>query len=91
MRIRSEIRKNNMTYGDFLKGGKLFELQSKIRDEISRMNKNQAKSLDLAYELIEGLYVSIKKWAVGRPKNSRNNAGDPKQIKIDTYMDIDTK
>ena len=55
------------------------------------MNKNQAKSLDLAYELIEGLYVSIKKRAVGRPKNSRNNAGDPKQIKIDTYMDIDTK
>jgi hypothetical protein len=55
------------------------------------MNKGQAKSLDLAYELIEGLHVTSKKKALGRPKNIRKIAEDTKQMKIDSFMDIDTK
>ena len=91
MRIAVAIRENNMTYGDILKEGKLAELQSKLRGEFSKMNKNQAKSLDLAYELIEGLYIPPKRRSVGRPKNNKKIKEDTKQMKIDTFMDIDKK
>ena len=37
----------------------------------SKMNKNQAKGLDLAYKLIEKLYIPPKRRAVERSKYSR--------------------
>ena len=55
VRIKSGIHKGTVTTGTILKEGKLSEKQKEIRANLSRMNKDQARSLDLCFELIEDL------------------------------------
>ena len=93
MRIRCELRKNNITFGDLLVEGKLFEMQKNLRSILSKMSKEQARSIDLLYELIEESQIipSIKN-KVGRPKKDKGNT-EKNQMKIDTmhFMDIEQK
>ena len=91
IRIRKEMRKNNLTFGDLLTEGKLFTMQKNIRAILSKMSKEQARSLDLSYELIEDLQIIPNlKNKVGRPKNVAD-IKDKKQMKIDSmlFMDIE--
>ena len=52
------------------------------------MDKNQAKSLDLLYELLERTSSNKEKNPVGRPKNQTSRSDKKIQMKIDTFMDV---
>jgi len=93
MRIRCELRKNILTIGDLLVEGKLFEMQKNLRSTLSKMSKEQARSTDLLYELIEEYQIiPSSKNKVGRPKKDKNNT-EKNQMKIDEmhFMDIEQK
>ena len=82
-RIKSGIQKGTVTTGTILKEGKLVEKHQEIRANLSKMNKDQARSLDLCFELIEDLEGEYyeKKKQVGRPKQNKN-----KNIKYNTKI-----
>ena len=64
-------------------------LTSEIRKLLSNMNKNQAKSIDLLYELLEQASSNKDKNPVGRPKNKKTKMDKKTQMKIDAFMDIE--
>ena len=68
LRVSTKLKDNDFTYGDLLSEGKLTALTSEIRELLSNMDKNQAKSLDLLYELLEQANSNKDKKPVGRPK-----------------------
>jgi len=75
-RIKKELQKGTVSTGTIIKEGKLAEKQQEIRDNLSKMNKDQARSLDLCFELIEdleGQYYEKKK-EVGRPKQNKDRS-----------------
>ena len=53
------------------------------------MDKNQARSLDLLYELLEQASSNKDKNPVGRPKNKTTRMDKKTQMKIYTFMDIE--
>ena len=55
VRIKSGIQKGTVTIRTILKEGKLSEKQHEIRAKLSKMNRDQARSPDLCFELIEDL------------------------------------
>ena len=91
LRVSTKLKDNDFTYGDLLSEGKLTALTSEIRELLSNMDKNQAKSLDLLYELLEQANSNKDKNPVGRPKNKTTRVDKKTQMKIDTFMDIEKK
>ena len=49
VRIKSGIQKGTVTTGTILKEGKFAEKQQEIRANLSKVNKDQARSLDLSF------------------------------------------
>ena len=54
-RIKSEIRTSNFGIGDLLTKGKLLDLQTILRTKLCDLEKEQAKTIDLFWEIIEGI------------------------------------
>ena len=95
-RIKSEIRTSNFGIGDLLTKGKLLDLQTILRTKLCDLEKEQAKTIDLFWEIIEGIENE-------QNKQNKTNKGRPKNIieqkqsenyKIENYfknqvMDLD--
>ena len=59
-------------------------MQKNIRSTLSKMSKEQERSTDLLYELIEEYQIiQNSKNKVGRPKKDKNNT-EKNQMKINT-------
>ena len=89
LRVSSKLKDSDFTYGDLLCEGKLTALTTEIRKLLSNMDKNQAKSLDFLYELLEQASSNKDKNSVGRPKSKTTRMDKKTQMKIDTFMDIE--
>ena len=95
-RIKSEIRNNNFGIGDLLTKGKLLDLQNILRTKLCDLDKEQAKAIDLFWEIIEDIENEQNKKSKSN-KGRPNKTMEPKQKenhKIENYfknlvMDLD--
>jgi len=87
-RIKKGLQKGTVSTGTIIKEGKLAEKQQEIRDNLSKMNKDQARSLDLCFELIEdleGQYYEKKK-EVGRPNQNKDKSNKYNTKIMDNFL-----
>ena len=87
-RIKKGIQKGTVSRGRIIKEGKLVEKQQEIRDNLSKMNKDQSRSLDLCFEVIEdleGQYYEKKK-EVGRPKQNKDRSNKYNSKFMDNFL-----
>ena len=92
-RIKTEIENNNYGLGDMLNIGKLDELQTSLRNKLSELNKGEARTFDLFWEITEGIETEKKKREKpnkGRPKKEKISKQED-NLKIENFFKIDSQ
>ena len=86
LRIKKDMKNKQVQTGDLIKDCKLNDKQKEIRLLFSNASKEQAKLIDLGYELVEDAIINLTNKAknpVGRPKKVTL---ENKNKKITDYM-----
>ena len=73
--------------------GKLDELQTSLRNKLSELNKGEARTFDLFWEITEGIETEKKKREKpnkGRPKKEKISKQED-NLKIENFFKIDSQ
>ena len=74
-RIKNERKNNNYGIGDMLNKGKLYDLQVNLRSKLCELNKDEARTFDLFWEITENIEKEKK-------EKEKPNKGWPKKEKM---------